>query len=219
MAMWGWFQEQVRDMKHKMEHRMERKVEEKIACVRRELKTKIDHGLTSVGNHVDRLEQKITRTYSDPYSQVHVFGSTDSLSINVNMVPHRSKSTSIPPAEWMHQLMPTCIHSSQSLQEMDVKSLAELPSEPVSRDVLRDLSKELPKWEFPARALGLKEADIESIKADYPCNSREQCYKMLLMWKQRCAQNATYQALGRALLAEARNVYPNYVKIVSFSVH
>jgi hypothetical protein len=101
----------------------------------------------------------------------------------------------------------------------DVKSLAELPSEPVSRDVLRDLSKELPKWEFPARALGLKEADIESIKADYPCNSREQCYKMLLMWKQRCAQNATYQALGRALLAEARNVYPNYVKIVSFSVH
>ena len=118
MAMWGWFQEQVRDMKHKMEHRMERKVEEKIACVRRELKTKIDHGLTSVGNHVDRLEQKITRTYSDPYSQVHVFGSTDSLSINVNMVPHRSKSTSIPPAEWMHQLMPTCIHSSQSLQEM-----------------------------------------------------------------------------------------------------
>ena len=57
----------------------------------------------------------------------------------------------------------------------------------------------------------VKEADIESIKADYPCNSREQ-----LMWKQRCAQKATYQALGWALLTEARNVYP---EIVSSCVH
>ena len=62
----------------------------------------------------------------------------------------------------------------------------------------------------------VKEADIESIKADYPCNSLEQCYKMLLTWKQRYAQNATYQALGWALLTEARNVYP---EIVSSCVH
>ena len=52
-----------------------------IECVHREFSTKIDRGLTSVGNHVDRLEQKITRTYSDPHSQVHVFQSTDSLSL------------------------------------------------------------------------------------------------------------------------------------------
>ena len=80
---------------------------------------------------------------------------------------------------------------------------------------MRDLSQELPKWEFPARALCLKEAEIEHIKADHPNDNREQCYQMLLKWEQSNAQNATYQALGRALLTEARDVYPKYVQIVS----
>ena len=54
---------------------------------------------------------------------------------------------------------------------------------------------------------------------DVEAEMRTKGNKILLTWKQRCAQKATYQALGRALLTEARKVYPNYVQIVSFSVH
>ena len=101
----------------------------------------------------------------------------------------------------------------------DVKSPDKLPSMRVSLAVMRDLSKELPKWEFPARALGLDEAEIERIRANHPLDNREQCYQMLLNWEQSSAQKATYQALGHALQTEAPKVYPKYVEIISAIVH
>ena len=102
-------------MKCKMEHRMDCKVEEKIACVCRELITKIDHGVTSVGNHVDELEQKITRTYSSQSrSCVWVNGLTQH---QCSMVPHRSESTSIPPSAPIYAYL----HSSFSIPTRDGK--------------------------------------------------------------------------------------------------
>ena len=80
---------------------------------------------------------------------------------------------------------------------------------------MRALSQELPKWKFPARALGLDEAEIDHIKADHPNDNREQCYQILLKWLQSNAQEATYQALGRALRTEVPHVYPKYVELVS----
>ena len=115
MAMWKWFQRQIRHMKYTMERTMERRIEEKISSVHSELNTKMESGFSDMRNH---LELKVTRTYSDPRERIHVFESTDSLCINVHMLPHRSKSTSVPPFEWMHPTMPTYVHSSQSLRDV-----------------------------------------------------------------------------------------------------
>ena len=107
VAMWKWFQQQIRHMKHRME--------EKIASVHRELNSKMESGFSDVRKHLD---QNVTQTYSDPHDRVHVFRSTDSLCINVHMLPPRSKSTSVPPFEWKDPPMHTHVHSSQSLQDM-----------------------------------------------------------------------------------------------------
>ena len=105
LAMWKWFQQQIRHMKHTMK--------EKIASVHKELNSKMESGFSDMRRH---LEQKVTRTYSDPHdSRIHVFESTDSLCINVHMLPHRSKSTSVPPFEWMHPPTHTYAHSSRNM--------------------------------------------------------------------------------------------------------
>ena len=102
-----------------------------------------------------------------------------------------------------------------SFPPQSVMSPNELPCQQVDNAVIRNLSQELASWKFPARALGLQEAEIDLIRLDNQCDTREQCYKMLQLWVQRYWQNATYQTLGRALQSEARDVYPKYVDIVS----
>jgi hypothetical protein len=97
----------------------------------------------------------------------------------------------------------------------NVKEPNELPCEKVDRAVIRDLSQVLVLWTWPARSLGLEDSDIATIQLDNPGDTREQSYKMLHTWVQRCGQSATYQTLGRVLLTEASGVYPRYVEIVS----
>ena len=108
---------------------------------------------------------------------------------------------------------------SHSLQDVKSPAADELPLIRVSPQVMMALSHELAQWKFPARALGLKEAEIDHIKADNPNDNQEQCYQMLRKWEQSKAQNATYQALGRALQTGAQKVYPKYVEIVFANVH
>lgn len=96
-----------------------------------------------------------------------------------------------------------------------VKSPHELPCKQVSNRVILALSRILLSWKFIGRALDLDESDLEHIRVDYPNDCREQSYKMLLLWKQRQPQNATYQVLGQVLQGEDRDVYRQYVKIVT----
>lgn len=105
-----------------------------------------------------------------------------------------------------------------SILLQEVTSPTDLPRQRVDNTVIRHLSQELPLWKFPARALGLADSDIEHIRLDNQCDTREQCYKMLQLWLQRYCQHATYQTLGMALQSEARDVYPKYVNIVSSHV-
>ena len=55
---------------------------------------------------------------------------------------------------------------------------------------------------------------IDRIERENHMCIREQCYKILLLWSQQKSESASYDVLGRALLKEARGVYPRYVDIV-----
>ena len=83
----------------------------------------------------------------------------------------------------------------------------------VNSEVLLKLSQELTSWKFPARALGLSEAEIDQIYRDNQ-ETKEQCFQMLRRWKDKYGQTATYQVLSTALVAMARGVYSFFVQIV-----
>ena len=116
---------------------------------------------------------------------------------------------------WLLLETKTIIYHAKFLLFQNVREPDELPCEKVDRAVIRDLSQVLLSWVWPARSLGLDESDIDTIQLDNPGDTREQSYKMLHTWVQRCGQSATYQTLGRVLLTEASDVYPRYVEIVS----
>ncbi|KAM7446398.1 hypothetical protein ABFA07_005242 [Porites harrisoni] len=68
-----------------------------------------------------------------------------------------------------------------------------------SEEELLDLSSELgAKWKNLARALGIREADIEAVDEE---NRQvvEKCYNLLLLWKHRCGSRATYEVLEAGL--------------------
>ena len=65
---------------------------------------------------------------------------------------------------------------------------------PCSDDHLAILAKDLTAWEKVACALGLSGADVEDIDLSYKSLPRKRI-KMLMKWKKKCKENATYQRL------------------------
>ena len=83
------------------------------------------------------------------------------------------------------------------------------------------LSDELVHWKFLARYLRLEESLIDRIALENQNNIREQCYKMLLEFKQKEGAGCTCQRLGRALLQSEKNrhLFAQYcAKLRSLSV-
>lgn len=66
--------------------------------------------------------------------------------------------------------------------------------------------------------MGLKDADLERIVADYQVGGTdEQCYQMLLKWERKFSGNGcNYRTLGKVLLDsdENRHLFAEYVKRV-----
>lgn len=77
------------------------------------------------------------------------------------------------------------------------------------------LTKEVKRWKFIARWLGLSESEILRIENDNPKDSLEQCYQMFMLWKSRYPENFTYPVLGGALREESQELFHDYVKVVN----
>lgn len=75
----------------------------------------------------------------------------------------------------------------------------------VTEKVLLELSHKISReWKDVARHLELTEGDIEHIATDYEHNIKEKVFKMLLFWKQRNGQRATYRIISEALVRAGR---------------
>ncbi|KAJ8027692.1 FAS-associated death domain protein [Holothuria leucospilota] len=68
-----------------------------------------------------------------------------------------------------------------------------------SRNRQQELSHKIAEWKKIARYLTIKEAQINSIQRDYDGHTQEQTYQMLLLWKRKKGDDATYRALVQAL--------------------
>ena len=66
-------------------------------------------------------------------------------------------------------------------------------------------------WRFLARWLGLEENEVQRILEEHPNSVREQCYQMLLRWREMDPQNYNYHVLGDALLRENIELYAKFV--------
>ena len=81
--------------------------------------------------------------------------------------------------------------------------------QPCVRTHLIEIARGLTGWESLAPFLGLKISDEEDIRVQYPGNARKQTEAMLILWKERFGERATYRVLieaflkvGKASLAE-----------------
>lgn len=99
-------------------------------------------------------------------------------------------------------------HKSQSLKE------TMLPQKECNQQVLTWLTKEIKRWKFVARWLGLSESTITTIISDHPNESREQCYQMFMQWKSEYPESFTYPVLGEALRRESLELFQKFVKEV-----
>lgn len=92
--------------------------------------------------------------------------------------------------------------------------MQDLPLKPVHQSAILDLVSLIPRWHFIAHRLQVPEVEIERICADYPHDTREQCYQMLKKWKQQThPDNYNYHVLGHALSYD-HGVYSEFVSIV-----
>ena len=79
-----------------------------------------------------------------------------------------------------------------------------------------EIAKMLPKWKFLARLLGIQDHEIQQITENFQNDVQEQCYQMLLKWKQSHSDSdSSYHKLGEAILEEfGEQHFSKYVNIV-----
>ena len=90
----------------------------------------------------------------------------------------------------------------------------QLPYKPCEQQVILWLANKVTGWKFIARWLGLEESDIWRIIEEHPNSVREQCYQMLLRWREMDPHNYNYHVLGDALLKEDTGFYAELVEEV-----
>lgn len=78
------------------------------------------------------------------------------------------------------------------------------PGIPSTDDLLNISTQVLSSWELLARVLGFQDVELDQLVADNR-DIFEQCYQMLLRWKQKCGSQGSYEALARALQHPAVN--------------
>lgn len=76
------------------------------------------------------------------------------------------------------------------------------------------LTKNVKRWKFIGRWLGLSETEISTIEKDYPQDSREQCYQMFMQWKSEYPHDYCYPVLGEALKKESQELFQGFVEEV-----
>ena len=76
--------------------------------------------------------------------------------------------------------------------------------QPCNQEHLVQIAKDLTQWQVVAYHLGLKEAEVEEID-DMPGSLPEKRIKMLLKWKNKLEDVATYRRLSECLSSMRRN--------------
>lgn len=69
---------------------------------------------------------------------------------------------------------------------------------PETNDLLNICTQVTSNWVVLAKVLGFREVELDQLTADHG-DGFEQCYQMLLRWKQKCGSQASYDVLAKAL--------------------
>lgn len=75
---------------------------------------------------------------------------------------------------------------------------------PSTDDLLNITAQVMSSWEVMAKVLGFHDTELDQLMADN-ADLFEQCYQMLLRWKQKSGSKGSYEALAKALEHPAVN--------------